>query len=139
MSVVVRPDPDDKFIKIAINGELVDATNEHQDFEFEVYADDGTPIGTEKKGREAFDKALGALRVFNDRQIMRAAGIKEDLIRRTSNLTESYAASGENSNIAVRIQDTDIEFAVYDFGIEHPDPEELEWRPDDDPDTTFVI
>lgn len=53
MSVVVRPEPDDQFIKIAIDGELIDVANEHQDFEFEVYADDGTQIGTRNKGRDA--------------------------------------------------------------------------------------
>ncbi|MBY5646359.1 hypothetical protein [Rhizobium leguminosarum] len=138
MSVVVRPDPNDQFIKITINGELIDTANEHQDFEFEVYSEDGTPIAA-NKGREAFEKALAALRVFNDRQILRAAGVKEDLVRRASELTASYAATGENSNIAVRIQDIEVEFAVYDFEIENPDPEDLEWRLDDAPDTTFVV
>jgi hypothetical protein len=76
---------------------------------------------------------------FNDQRILRAAGVKEDFVRRTSNLIESYSASSEKLNMAVRMQNTDVEFAIYDFDIENPCPEDLEWQRDDDPDTAFVI
>lgn len=69
MAVVIRADRNERFVRINLDGILIDVENEKPDIEFEVYL--GNRCIASGTGRDALDKALGGLRIIMDRELLK--------------------------------------------------------------------
>ncbi|WFU49141.1 hypothetical protein [Sinorhizobium terangae] len=132
VNVVVRPDPMDRFVRISIDGILVDVVNQHQGIEFEVYASDGTFIGQGRTG--ALDNVLAALRVYSGKKALREKADKDDVIKRVADRIADQYAAGQARDFAIRLKTDGFEIADIPDDADDPDPETLDWRDEDDPD-----
>ncbi|MBD9597161.1 hypothetical protein IB270_30460 [Ensifer sp. ENS05] len=138
MTVVIRPDPRDRFIMIWVEGRPTEAVNQHQDIAFEVYTSDGRLLasGTTRAG---LDKALGGLRVFNDRIALKDAALKNENIRRAADMIEAAAAADEGAKLAVRATEEGIDVAAIPDGNNAPEPDDLDWQADDRPSAALML
>lgn len=116
MPIDIRPDKDDQFIIVSLDGETRTVENEHQDIEFTVSTKTGVKV---RSGRTRADlsKALGEVREIDDEQEL--AAYLETL--------EQLAAADQKGRTALRWTGSDIEVA--DVEDENPEPseEQLEW------------
>ena len=117
MSVSIRPDPDDQFIIINVDGELVSVANLQQDVEFTVTSSSGWPVKS-GKSTESLKKALGELRLINDLDAL------EELLHQI----ETWLQAKQKATFAARHRDNGLQIA--DLNLEDdlsPGEEELEW------------
>lgn len=137
MSVVIEPDPDDRYITINIDGDPEEVLNEHQGIRFAVYDSGGLFIGS-GSSRNELDSVLCQLRVIDERRGMIQFAEKEATAKRLSDLVERTVARGVQRT-AVRLVDSEILVADLPEGDAYPEANDLEWRSDDDPEPGLII
>lgn len=134
MSITIRPDPLDRFVRICIDGSLIDAANPNQDIEFEVYSVDGALIAA-GRSKASLDKALLALRTNTDTATSRKAA--EELARRIADRALEYYAAGEVLDLAARTFGEKFQVAELPSDVDEiADEDELAWRAEGDPEFT---
>ncbi|MBD8687234.1 MULTISPECIES: hypothetical protein [unclassified Rhizobium] len=138
MTVVIEADPDDQYLTINLDGEPEEVLNEHQGIRFAVYDSDGLLIGS-GTSREELDTALGQLRVIDERRGLIKGAEKKAIAERLANLTERIVAHGEVPRTAVLIVANEPIIADLPEDGSYPEPKDLEWRSDDDPEPGMMI
>lgn len=126
MSVSIRPDPDDQFIIINIDGELVSVANLQQDVEFTVTSSRGQLV-RRGKSIENLKKALAELRIIDDL----------DALEELRAQIEIWLQAKQKAAFAARFREEILEIA--ELEVEHgtmPAEEELEWV---NPDQAAVV
>ena len=126
MSVSIRPDPDDQFIIINIDGELVSVANLQQDIEFTVASSNGRPLRS-GKSTPSLLKALGELRVIDDLEALEA--LAEHI--------EIWLQAQQSAAFAARDRGEGLEIAELDSERDwSTEREDLEWM---SPDQALVV
>jgi hypothetical protein len=138
MSVVIEPDPDDRYITINVEGYPEEVLNEHQGIRFAAYDSGGLFIGG-GTSRSELDSVLGQLRVIDERRGLIKGAEKRAFATRLSDLVERTVASGEGQRAAVRLVDSEILVADLPEGAAYPEADDLEWFSDDEPEPGLTI
>ncbi len=117
MPIDIRPDKDDRFIIVTLDGETKMVENEHQDIEFTVSTKAGARV---RSGRTRADlsKALGEVREIEDDEQERAAYLE---------LLEQLIAADQVGEVALRWTGSEIEVAELEDKNANPSEEQLEW------------
>lgn len=123
MSVSIRPDPNNQFIVINVDGKLVKVLNLQQDVEFTVKAVNGRTIRS-GSSMDGLKKALGELRVIEDQKALESLAEQIEL----------WLQAGQATTHAARYREPDLEIAdlveVVDLDLADvllPDEDELDW------------